>query len=327
MVATLPSEARAQIDSPQERCDAAYHRIDDGLDAELRRARREHVLEETTRELAQCEKDLGADHVSTARMRRIHAYAERLVGHYDVAKVEGERALAVLERELGPMSHDVAIALHVLASIALSLQRYEEAIGLSERSLKIREATKDEPKEIAAEWSLIAGAHTRLSHRDPAIHAGKKALEIIESAYGAESEEVGSEAGSLGKTYYYFRDYDEAERLLVKSIDIIEKSSPDTDLLGSKSNDLAVVYHYGRNDLERAEPLYRRAVALHEKHSPNTMNMAQGWINLGTLLCQKGNFTEGRPLYDRGMARMKEIAGRETPEMGWARDYFKAHVK
>jgi tetratricopeptide (TPR) repeat protein len=114
---------------------------------------------------------------------------------------------------------------------------------------------------------------------------------------------------------------DAAEPLLVEAVAVFERVlGPEHDRVASAANNLAALYHYGRGDLERAEPLYRRAVAIDRARLlAGHICTAQVLVNLGTLLCEKGQWDEGRPMFDEGISQMAKVSGADLSELRRAR--------
>lgn len=77
-------------------------------------------------------------------------------------------------------------------------------------------------------------------------------------------------------------------------------------------------------DLAKAEPLYRRALAQRRRFvPPSHPNLGQVLLNLGTLLCQRGQWQEGRALFDEGAAIMESNGGKDNVELTRSRAFLK----
>src|SRR5262245_2871555 len=65
----------------------------------------------------------------------------------------------------------------------------------------------------------------------------------------------------------------------------------------------------------RAEPLYRRALALSERlFGPHDFDVASILTNLGILCKEQGRYAEAEPLYRRALAIVERVRGPHHPD-------------
>jgi len=242
-------------------------------------------------------------------------------GKYDAAGQQAQLALAVFERDLGESNSDVASALQVMGSAAIDSKDYLRAKDIALRLVALRERIGP-PDGMSAQLGNLGLIYMRLDQKREAVEALAQALDIARKAHPEGSKEVAFVLAQLGETHRMQGDIEASEPLLVEALTTFERVlGADHDRVASTTNNLAALYHYGRNDLAKAEPLYRRALAIHGNHLPKGhVYAAQTRINLGTLLCEKGQWGEGRAMFDEGMAQMEKVVGRDAPELKWARE-------
>jgi tetratricopeptide (TPR) repeat protein len=102
-----------------------------------------------------------------------------------------KRAIALLEKALGPEDADVSSGLNNLATLYMDQARYPEAEPLAKRALAIREK--------------------------------KRAIAIYEKAFGPEHPDLGAQLGNQARLYQAQGRYAEAEPLYQRALTIQEK--------------------------------------------------------------------------------------------------------
>ncbi len=136
-----------------------------------------------------------------------------------------------------------------------------------------------------------------------------------------------SEAGSLQNTigeYLYFRaQYEEAEPLYKRAIEIGEKTlGPEHPLLATYIDNLATVYE-DQGKYSKAEPLYKRAIAIDEKAlGPEHPGLATDLNNLASLYRNQGKYSEAEPLYKRALVIREKKFGPVHPSTRTIRENY-----
>jgi hypothetical protein len=93
--------------------------------------------------------------------------------------------------------------------------------------------------------------------------------------------------------------------------------------LASALNNLANIHSYTLHDYAKAEPLYRRAIAISEKvYGSDDINTAQEYMNLGGMLCVQNDWTNGEPLYLKGLEVFERKLGTDHAEWVRAKNYL-----
>jgi tetratricopeptide (TPR) repeat protein len=315
--------APASAPPSEARCAADDRRLETALDDDLDAGHLDAALRKASDALADCERELGPRHVVTSRVRVKRARVLEKAGRFDVATEQAQTALGVFEKELGEANADVASALQVIARAAIDGKDYARAKTVTLRIVALRERIGP-PVALAAQLGNLGLVYSRLGQKPEAIEALSRALDIARKNRPEESAEVALALAQLGEAYRLQGNVEAAEPLLVESLAIFERIlGADHDRVASAANNLAALYHYGSKDLAKAEPLYRRALAIHRSHAPpGHVYTAQTLVNLGTLLCEKGQWDEGRALFDEGITNMDKVVGPDAPEVKRARDRF-----
>jgi CHAT domain-containing protein/Tfp pilus assembly protein PilF len=129
----------------------------------------------------------------------------------------------------------------------------------------------------------------------------------VEEAYRLNQEAV---------KLYQQGKYNEAEPLLKRSLDILQKAlganHPD---VATSLNNLAQLYS-DQGNYSAAEPLYKRSLEIREKAlGPNHADVALSLNNLGGLYLLQGNYSAAEPLYKRSLSIWEKTFGPNHPNV------------
>jgi tetratricopeptide (TPR) repeat protein len=261
--------------------------------------------------LAISEKELGANHPSTATVLNNLAGLYKSIGRYAEAELLYVRSLAINEKELGANHPDTAAILNNLAELYRSLGRYAEAEPLFVRSLAIKEEElgANHP-DTASSLNNLALLYESLGRYAEAELRFVRSLAINEKKLGANHPSTANSLNCLAALYRSLGRYAEAELLFVRSLVIREKelgaNHPDT---ASSLNSLAELYRLIPRYPE-AEPLYVRSLAIREKElGANHPDTASSLNNLATLYYSLGRDIEAEPLYVRALEILEDKLG------------------
>lgn len=299
--------------------------LEDELDAYYDAGQRDAALDHVSKALDACERDSSAAFLDRERVRARHALALISAGQVEKGEAEAQRALDALQAKVGLVHRDTALALSGIASATGARRDYPRLKVLDAQIVSIEEKV-GRPKDLASALASYAVMIARTGgDKAEAVSLGERAITVARAAYPEESREVASAIGALGEVYRSSGDAKSAEPLLVKALAMQERIlGPDHGLVASSSNNLAALYHYTMGDLAKAEPLYRRTLAQRRKFYPaNHPNLGQVLLNLGALLCQRGQWQEGRALFDEGAAIMETNGGKDNVELRRSREWLK----
>jgi tetratricopeptide (TPR) repeat protein len=274
------------------------------------------------------ERTLGKEHIDVARSAMRVVHVEWLLGRTDDVAQLVDAAMPVLRRELGPDDVEVGRALDMRGSVPLHARRYGEARPYFMLAAVIFEK-HDSSADLVDVLSDLGLTYKGEREYPRAVETFERAVALAEKTFGADSARLGTSVGNLGETYRMMGDASHAAPLLERAAALTEKAYGSEDRrYASALNNLAACYHYLQHDLVRAEPLYRRALAISEKVlGPDSINTAQEYLNLGGLLCAKGDWANGEPMYQKGLAVFDAKMGRDHLETIRARDYFAGLAK
>ncbi|HYL26877.1 MAG TPA: tetratricopeptide repeat protein [Candidatus Nitrosotalea sp.] len=238
-------------------------------------------------------------------------------GEYDQAEPLLDRALAIVERVLGPEDVAVADALENLGILYDRRGRYEEEVPLHLRVVTIREkALGSNHPDVATSLNNLALVYERLERYGEAIPLYLRALAIDEEVPEMHPNVVATTLNNLANVYYRMGRLSDAEPLHARALAMREASlGPEhPDIVQSLTN-LARTYA-GQQRYDEAMPLNLRAVALGERVlGPDHPIVGFSLYNLAGLYVAQERLEEAEALYARALALREKALGAEHPEV------------
>ena len=117
----------------------------------------------------------------------------------------------------------------------------------------------------------------------------------------------------VGIAAYRQGNYNEAVKQTKAALEAAEAFGPDDLRLANTLNILASLYH-AQGKYAEAEPLHKRALAIHEKTlGPEHSGLALGLNNLAMLYHDQGKYSEAEPLHKRALAIWEKALGPNHP--------------
>ena len=212
------------------------------------------------------EQNADADHPDVATSLNNLASLYDAQGDYAKAEPLYKRALAIREKALGPDHPDVATSLNNLAELYRTQGDYAKAEPLYKRSLAIREkALGPDHPDVATSLNNLAVA-LRYPRR---LRQGGAALQALTGDLGEGTRPRPSRCGIEpeqpgGALRCPRRLRQGGAALQALAGDPRESARPDHPDVATSLNNLAELYRT-QGDYAKAEPLYKRSLAIREK--------------------------------------------------------------
>jgi CHAT domain-containing protein/Tfp pilus assembly protein PilF len=225
---------------------------------------------------------------------------EQESGHYAQARDHAAAALAIMDRvapDAITQTGEAVEPLNNLARAERGLANYTAAEQHYKRAIAILDKQGDVPNAgiLNDNLAVLYGFMGRL---DEAERHSRRALQLLEQAFGPDHRNVGRAAGNFGVLLTEAARYSEAEPFLRRALTITEAQSPqDPVTLAVIADNLAGVLRLtGRQ--QAAMEQSQRALDTFEKNLPaNHPSLATVRNNLGRLLLDMGRYEEaGAPL-------------------------------
>lgn len=194
--------------------------------------------------------DLGTDRLSTmssqplskARLMATMAGIYRHLGVTSDALPLAEEALEIRSKLLPEHHKDIADSLNLLARIYQDQDRFEDALTAANKALYINETLfGDNDLVLANQLMVIAEIHKVRVAYAQALPIAERALNIREDHLPEDHFMVGEALSLYGTCLDYAGDDEGAEKILIRAINVLEKS-PNRLALADAVNNLGKVY-------------------------------------------------------------------------------------
>jgi tetratricopeptide (TPR) repeat protein len=149
----------------------------------------------------------------------------------------------------------------------------------------------------------------------------RRAVELRTRALGARHPTVAADCAALAAILDALGHSETAELVLRQALQAL---APDHRAFAPALNNLAAIRHRACAPRE-AEQLYRRALALQQRHhGPRHRELAPTLNNLATLLREQGRAVEARPLYQRALDILERSVEPDHPGLAMCRTNARA---
>ncbi len=211
------------------------------------------------RALASDEKNLGADHPTTATSCSNLALVLQDLGDYESAKSLLERSLATNEKNLGADHPTTAASFSNLAGVLQSLGDYAGAKTLLERALASDEKNlgADHPT-TASSCSNLALVLQDLGEYESAKSLLERALASSEQNLGADHPTTAVRCSNLASLLFVLSEYDRSRELTERTLEIEERA------FGTDHPSTALTFSNLAVDLEKLGE-FKKALSLASK--------------------------------------------------------------
>ena len=132
-----------------------------------------------------------------------------------------------------------------------------------------------------------------------------RSIKILKSALGSKHPDVANVIHTLGTTYQREERYNDAERLYLRALRMVEDAAraEDVDSFHVQVLDSLAELYRAQGRYTDAEPLYRRALVLAEGvFGPDGVQLSQILNNLAVLYKYTARFDEASKLYHRALS-------------------------
>jgi tetratricopeptide (TPR) repeat protein len=166
--------------------------------------------------------------------------------------------------------------------------------------------------EVAESLDLLADLELAEGHYQSADTLFRTAVEMRRHELGPSDYWVAESLVGLGITQKELEQYDEAEDSFLEALDIRERTGADSLRISELWDNLATVY-YHQGEVDLAEPLYRRTLAIRRTElGSESILVAQSLNNLAPTLEALEKYTEAESLYREAMNIYRESLGPES---------------
>ena len=252
---------------------------------------------------------LAPDHVDIGHSLMALGVVEQEVGHYDVARENYTRALAIFSAAGPEHADDVAAVHHNLGFLAGHRQDWATA----RREYQIAYDSKrallgDSHPNTLVSLSGLAAAEGELGDRAAQLAHLETDLALSLKVHGADSVPAARMHNDIAGALQDAGDYAAAEMHYRAALDSYARlTAADSIEIAQSTNNLATLYE-DRGDLAAAQPLFRRSLAIRSaKFTPPHPSIARAQNNLARCLLESGDAAAAQPLLDAALAARRAL--------------------
>lgn len=205
--------------------------------------------------------------------------------------------------------------LEIKATEVFRKGKYDEALTLTQQTLKLQEqALGKEHQTVAGSLLVLGQIYRNKADYDNAEIACKNSLEIYEKTLGKEHADTASVLDNLARIYQEKGEYDKAEPLYNKALQIREKTLGKEHFYVSNTlGNLAAIYK-SKGEYDKAEPLYNRALQIREKSlGAEHAFTSTALNNLAEFYKIKGDYDKAEMLFKRALDIREKTFGNSHP--------------
>ncbi|KAK4743790.1 hypothetical protein SAY87_010102 [Trapa incisa] len=229
-------------------------------------------------------------------------YALRASKSFERCAIDGEPSL------------DLAMSLHVLSAIYCSLGRFEEAVPVLERAIKVPEPARGPDHALAAfsGHMQLGDTYSMLGQVDRSIERYEQGLKIQIEALGETDPRVGETCRYLAEAQVQAMQFDKAEELCKKTLEIHRVHSEPASLEEAADRRLMALICEAKGDYESAlEHLVLASMAMIANGQDN--EVASVDLSIGNIYLSLCRFDEAVFSYQKALTVFKSSKGENHP--------------
>ncbi|KAJ1408188.1 Tetratricopeptide-like helical domain superfamily [Sesbania bispinosa] len=231
-------------------------------------------------------------------------YAIRASKSFERCAVEGEPSL------------DLAMSLHVLAAIYCSLGRFEEAVPVLERAIQVPDVARGPDHALAAfsGYMQLGDTFSMLGQVDKSISCYDQGLQIQIQTLGETDPRVGETCRYLAEANVQAMQFDKAEELCKKTLEIHRAHSEPASLEEAADRRLMALICEAKGDYESAlEHLVLASMAMIANGQDN--EVASIDVSIGNIYMSLCRFDEAIFSYQKALTVFKSSKGENHPSV------------
>ena len=293
----------------------AVERVVNSLWARGKRAEAQQLLED---ELAHIEQRFGDNSPVTARALRKLADTMADLAHASAALVLYQQALKVDENNFGPKSREAALDYLAIGLTQIPIGEFDQARTALNRARSIGEANQDVLLTNVALRQLALLAAIQGYHAE-AVVLMQVAVKNVEGMYGSKNRAIVTTLAQLGRSYLDVARTEDAHAQLQRIIDIMGENPSEQAPGFLDFLQFQAMFAADRDDVERAEGLFKRAISLAGKYGgPDAFGVAVNEFNLARTYLKAERFDDAITLFKSALEHFRVHIGDHGLMVGYA---------
>ncbi|XP_058095851.1 protein KINESIN LIGHT CHAIN-RELATED 1-like [Magnolia sinica] len=216
----------------------------------------------------------------------------------------------------GEPSLELAMSLHVVAAIYCSLGRFEEAVPVLERAIAVPDLTRGVEHALAAfsGYMQLGDTHSMLGQLDRAVACYDAGLKIQIEALGETDPRVAETCRYLAEAHVQAMQFDEAEVLCQKTLEIHREHSSPASLGEAADRRLMALICEAKGEFESAlEHLVLASMVMIANGQDSEVAAID--ISIGDIYLSLGRFDEAVFSYQKALTVFKSTKGDNHPSV------------
>ncbi|KAJ8764866.1 hypothetical protein K2173_010331 [Erythroxylum novogranatense] len=231
-------------------------------------------------------------------------YAIRASKSFERCAIDGEPSL------------DLVMSLHVLAAIYCSLGRFEEAVPVLERAITVPDLQRGMDHALAAfsGHMQLGDTYSMIGQLDKSIASYEEGLKIQIDALGDTDPRVGETSRYLAEAHVQAMNFDRAEELCKKTLDIHRAHSEPASIEEAADRRLMALVCEAKGDYEAAlEHLVLASMAMIA--NGQDIEVAAIDVSIGNIYMSLCRFDEAVFSYQKALTVFKSSKGDNHPSV------------
>ncbi|XP_040986140.1 protein KINESIN LIGHT CHAIN-RELATED 1-like [Juglans microcarpa x Juglans regia] len=216
----------------------------------------------------------------------------------------------------GEPSLDLAMSLHVLAAIYCSLGRFDEAVPVLERAIRVPDPPRGADHALAAfsGHMQLGDTYSMLGQVDKSILCYEEGLKIQIDALGESDPRVGETCRYLAEAHVQAMEFDRAEELCKKTLEIHRAHSEPASLEEAADRRLMALICEAKGDYETAlEHLVLASMAMIANGQES--EVASIDVSIGNIYMFLCRYDESLFSYQKALTVFKSSKGDNHPSV------------
>ncbi|KAK4844223.1 hypothetical protein QYF36_017810 [Acer negundo] len=213
-------------------------------------------------------------------------------------------------------SLDYAMSLHVLAAIYCSLGRFDEAVPVLERAISVPDVPRGADHALAkfSGYMQLGDTYSMLGQVDRSIGCYEEGLKIQIEALGDTDPRVGETCRYLAEAQVQAMQFDKAEELSKKTLEIHRAHSEPASLEEAADRRLMALIYEAKGDYEAAlEHLVLASMAMIANGQDNEVAAID--VSIGNVYMSLCRFDEAVFSYQKALTVFKSSKGDNHPSV------------
>ena len=220
-----------------------------------------------------------------------------------------KKALAMSEARHGPVHPFIAGCLAGLADNYTETGQYERAIDCLKRSLAQSQQTLGEADHRNAMiFSFLSDSYQNIGAYDDAISSAKKGLELLISNEKQDHVSLPALLTRLANCYVIKSDYQNAESVIDKLLELDPRSTSAFTLLGS--------LRFSQGRVNEAKEAFEKSISLANEKKLDAFYKKNAWIHLANAEVALENYDDALALLAKSRKEALSTLGPDHPDMG-----------